>query len=305
MSIGGSSGSSSSNSVSQEYSQSLGLQGSNQQLDQAQAAMQQFQFQQFQQYLQDNPGLAQGRGVPGRGALDQSQHLQRGGTFAQQRLGEQGELGTVNSRQLAQAAKRGDQGLEQLQNFSNTLNPFTQQQIGQLGQNLGDVFRNEILPGIGSGFQGAGQRGSSRQGVAEGLAAQGVLNQFQQGSTQLLNNAYGQAQQAATNLAGIGTGAAQTGANIGAGASSALTQSRIDASGNLIQGLPGLQQANTNQYLAGFQPFQVGSGIIGQPSTLGSSFGIDYGQAYGFRRSTGSSDDQSANLGLSFGGGSS
>jgi hypothetical protein len=274
MSIGGSSGSSSSNSVSQEYSQSLGLQGSNQQLDQAQAAMQQFQFQQFQQYLQDNPGLAQGRGVPGRGALDQSQHLQRGGTFAQQRLGEQGELGTVNSRQLAQAAKRGDQGLEQLQNFSNTLNPFTQQQIGQLGQNLGDVFRNEILPGIGSGFQGAGQRGSSRQGVAEGLAAQGVLNQFQQGSTQLLNNAYGQAQQAATNLAGIGTGAAQTG-------------------------------ANTNQYLAGFQPFQVGSGIIGQPSTLGSSFGIDYGQAYGFRRSTGSSDDQSANLGLSFGGGSS
>ena len=122
---------------------------------------------------------------------------------------------------------QGQQGLQGLNQFANQANPFAQQQISQLGQNLGDMFRQQIMPGIGGDFQNAGQRGSSRQGIAEGLAAQGISQQFQQGSTALQNNAYNQAVNSAGQVAQLGINGAGQQAQIAQGAQGQLMSSQL------------------------------------------------------------------------------
>ena len=73
-------------------------------------------------------------------------------------------------------------------------NPFLQ---GQIEQGQGLINRNlqeNILPSIGGGAASAGQRGSSRQGVAEGIAARSAIEQQSQLSQNLLGQDF-QAQQ--------------------------------------------------------------------------------------------------------------
>ena len=76
-------------------------------------------------------------------------------------------------------------------------NPFLQ---GQIEQGQGLINRNlqeNILPSIGGGAASAGQRGSSRQGVAEGIAARSAIEQQSQLSQNLLGQDFqGQQQRA-------------------------------------------------------------------------------------------------------------
>jgi hypothetical protein len=248
MSLGGSS--SSARNSSSASSNKLGFNISGQQLDQTQLGNQQALLGQFNNQLQ---ATGTGQGFQGH-----AQQLAQGNTQGQQ---------------LAlQQAQAGQAGTQNLQQFSNTLNPFAQQSIQQLGSNLGDVFRNELLPGIGSNFQQAGQRGSSRQGVAQGLASQGVLNQFQQGATGILNNAFNTAQQSSAQLAQLGQG----------------------AQGQFLQGQLGGINAFQGLRQGQFAPFQIGAGIVGQPSTLTQSFGFDTATAQS--QSKGKSKSQSLNV---------
>ena len=82
---------------------------------------------------------------------------------------------------------------QSFQNFMQPNNQMAQQQIGILGKNLSDQFNNQINPAIGSSAQMSGQFGGGRQGVAQGMAIQGMQNAFGQGSAQIQNNAYNQA----------------------------------------------------------------------------------------------------------------
>lgn len=97
---------------------------------------------------------------------------------------------------------RGQGMVGQLGTLGQVGNPFVQQQIGQLGSQLGSFFQNQINPSIRSDFAGMGQLGSSRQAVAQGLATDSLFRNFASGATDLLGNSANLAVQA--NQAGLG-----------------------------------------------------------------------------------------------------
>lgn len=72
-------------------------------------------------------------------------------------------------------------------------NPALQAQMQQVAQNATEAMRENILPALRTGAVQAGQTGSSRQGIAEGLAARDTARQIGQQQTGLLSNAYQQA----------------------------------------------------------------------------------------------------------------
>ena len=57
-------------------------------------------------------------------------------------------------------------------------NPYLQNQIDQLGNDLGRFYSEQLLPGIQSGAGLAGGVGGGRQGVAQGIAGRGVAEEF-------------------------------------------------------------------------------------------------------------------------------
>ena len=72
-------------------------------------------------------------------------------------------------------------GLAQL---GGQANPFLQAQIGGLGGDL-QRFLSQSLNKIGTGFAGANQFGGGRQGLAEGQAITGAINEFGQQAANL------------------------------------------------------------------------------------------------------------------------
>jgi len=173
------------------------------------------------------------------------------------------------------------------QRFLNTLaersqigNPFAQQQIGQFGEDIGRFYREQLLPGIGAQSQMAGQLGGSRQGIAQGLAAQGVTQQFARGATQILNDSAGQALQAAqagmSGQLGQGMGLAQVG-GIG-----------NQAGQGLINSLAPLFNLGLAPYAAEFAPLMTLAGILGSPTVLSSQQSRGSGSGSGFKFGIGS-----------------
>lgn len=114
-------------------------------------------------------------------------------------------------------------------------NPFVMNQIGQLGNQLGAFWQNQIQSGIRSDFTGLGQLGSSRQAVAEGLATDSLFRNFAAGATDLLGGSSQLALQA--NMAGLDS-------------------------------LGGLQSLGLGGY---FGPMATLAGIYGNPTVLNNS----------------------------------
>ena len=118
------------------------------------------------------------------------------GIFQDSRLAEQDALiRQAQDQQLALAGQGGDlanQVAQQQAAFTGLLgagdinNPLVQRQIADLADVVGEQFNRTILPGISQGATGAGQFGSSRQGIAEGLAAGEAANAISRGATQAL-----------------------------------------------------------------------------------------------------------------------
>lgn len=223
-------------------SDSTGFDISRSYLDPQQLAAQQ---QLVAQYQQAAPGLGQ---MPG---FDRSQMFSGMGQYASA-----GQLGGFGQK-LGEAAQYG---MGQLGQFAGQSNPYLNQQIQGLATDAGRMYREQLLPGIGNQAQLAGQRGSSRQGIAQGLAAQGTMDAFLQQANAMRSGAYGMQQQAATDLAGM---------------SPYVTQA-YGAAGDLYgqQGQLANQYAQTNLQ-AQMMPFQIGSQVIGAPSVLQNSFGYD------------------------------
>ena len=91
-----------------------------------------------------------------------------------------------------------------LMDQANGQSPYLQQQIGDLGQNIGQFFNQQLLPGIASDAGGYGQFGGSRQSIAQGMGAQQALQSFQQGATELYQNNWNTGAQRATDLYNLG-----------------------------------------------------------------------------------------------------
>ena len=79
----------------------------------------------------------------------------------------------------------GDAGSSYLEDRLSANNPVLEQQISQLQQDTGRLFREELNPAITSRAVASGTFGGGRQGVAQGLAAESAARVFSQGSTAL------------------------------------------------------------------------------------------------------------------------
>ncbi len=123
------------------------------------------------------------------------------------------------------------------------------QNIDQLGADLGRQFNQQVMPGIQSEAIGLGGGGGSRQGVAEGIAAQGFADAMQRGSTDIMNQEVQRNMQAAT----AGGGLAMQGAMGG------------------LQGMGNVFNMGLNPFMAQFAPFQAMNSIVGPPTVLGKS----------------------------------
>jgi len=96
---------------------------------------------------------------------------------------------------------------------TSTLDPVVNSALTRMSQN----FIAQVMPGLRNEAVAAGQYGSSRQGIAEGLATRGLAQSMGDMSANMYNNAYTTAQQnmygTANNMAGLGLNNAQSNAN--------------------------------------------------------------------------------------------
>lgn len=81
---------------------------------------------------------------------------------------------------------------------TTTLDPV----VNNATRRLTDNFNEQVLPGLRHGAQVAGQFGSSRQGIAEGLAAKGLALGIGDMTGNMYNSAYNNAQNMMQNAAG-------------------------------------------------------------------------------------------------------
>lgn len=190
-----------------------------------------------------------------QGFRDQLQQYQ-GGNFG----GGQAQMQRQQNQLFNQNANiAGNNDLDSMRfqrQFAQQGNPYEQAMIANFGQDIAQQY-NRMLPGLGGEYAAAGQRGSSRQGIAEGLLGQGAMQQFAQGANNLRFQGYQdqgiQAQNAVQNQFG-------------------LREQQLNA----IQQGSNLQQQN--QALQ-FNPFVVGQQVIGTPTALTNSFGFDIAES--------------------------
>lgn len=171
---------------------------------------------------------------------------------------------------LAQA-QQGALGLANSQG-----NPYAQQLMDMTRQQATDAFQQGVMPSINQGAVGAGGFGGSRQGVAQGMAANDFMKNLNNQQTALASDLYGQnigAQSAGINAL---TGIAQTGlgsiGNAVSGAGQALGLGGMP--GQMQLGLGQQQQQLPWQHLQNYQgvvsPF---SGLQAVSSSSGPGFG--------------------------------
>lgn len=239
--------------------------------------------------------LASGRVSPGQFAQQQSEQLGAAGQGFLGRLqgGAQGQGGLAG--QLAGAVggvvQGGAAGTEFLQQRLREGNPFLNEQISQLGQDIGTEFRESILPGIRRGATQIGALGGGRQGVAEGLAAQGAQRSFAQQAANLRFSDLGVRQAAAGQLQ---QAALQGGQLAGAGIGQQLAASQAG-----LGALPGLFNLGQSPFGAAFGPLEQFAGLLGGPTVLstGESRGSSLSQALSQAESQGTSFGQSRGSG--------
>ena len=317
MSLGGSSSRSRSSSESTKF----GLTGSQgfqfNYLDPQQQANQQNLVNQFMPAL-DTSGITSGinagvmgGGFGGRNVIDRLSTPGTQGLFAgfRNNLGEdldqfrQNLAGQVPFLNDLRAQQQGAIG--QLSQFANQYNPYINSQIQQFGQDIQQQFR-EMLPAVGSQAQQAGQRGGSRQGLAEGVMGRGLMDQDARGVADMRSQAYGQQSAAAQSLAGLTTqglgqfqGLQQAGQAqlAGMGIQGAAQMKALQQAGltGALSAIPGISQA---QLQAQLMPFQIGAGVIGAPSVLGLGGNQSFGYEYGTSKSKGKGGSSGLSIGL-------
>jgi hypothetical protein len=137
-------------------------------------------------------------------------------------------------------------GADYLEGRATGENPVLDEQIGNLSEDVGRFFREELNPAIKSQAVGTGQLGGGRQGVAQTGAARVAGEQFVRGATELRSRDQA-ARDAAAGTAG---------------------QLRLQAGGAQLSALPGLYglaEAGVGGELSLYERL---AGVLGGPTTL-------------------------------------
>jgi len=135
-------------------------------------------------------------------------------------------------------------------------NPYLQTAMGSAIRPLTQNYQENVLSGITDQAAGAGQMGSSRQGIAEGIAARGYMDQVGDITGRMASQNYSDAMQRMQSAIGQSQGVANLGM----------------MPATLMEGLGNAQWGDLAKY----------QGIIGAPTTLGAS----RGQSEGWNTST-------------------
>lgn len=209
-----------------------------------------FVFPQQVPFLTNLFGNAQGVQQGVQPGLNQFSQQGLGQIFNQGQFGNQAQFGLAGQTLTDNPLLNSQASLN---NFSNQ--GALQGQIGQLGENLGQFFNEQLLPGISSRTQRAGNApGGDRDQVAVGQAARDSLNAFARGSADLQSQ-FSQQQ----------IGAAQAGG--------ALRLGQLGLGGQQLgqaqAGLPGLAGLGLSQFTAPFAALQQLAQLIGPPTVLG------------------------------------
>ena len=229
------------------------------------------QNQQIQQLLQQmitgqGPGQQLGQSlVPGiQGGI--SEQLGAGdnlltGAAGAQLPAQAGAYETLFGQQPGTTTAPGTQGgqadaqaaIQSLLAGGGGVNPYLDQLVQSAVQGQVDQFGRNVLPGIRTEAQQAGQIGGTRQGIAEGIAAGDLTKSIGNTTADIYGNAFGQ---------------------------------QLGAQGQALQGILGAQQADvtagltaeslTNQnYQQYIQSLLQGTGQVG--GQLGQGLGLGYG----------------------------
>ena len=169
-------------------------------------------------------------------------------------------------------------------------NDLTQRQIGDLADTVGENFNRVIMPSINQGATGAGQFGSSRQGVAQGIAAGDAANAISRGATQALLGGQQtalQAQSMAPSSIGLGLLPSQVQQDVGNQRSN-LAQSQLNDDIQQFNAPREAELQNLQQFnmLLGSNPLMgestntrteetsggLGQSLFGAAVTLGSAY---------------------------------
>jgi hypothetical protein len=116
------------------------------------------------------------------------------GIFQDSRIADLDALITAGQQQQLSQIPSFTQQTQDLQtSFANLLandpnDPLVQARINDFSNIVGDQFNRVILPGIAGGATSVGQSGSSRQGIAEGLASGEAATAIARGVNDLLAN---------------------------------------------------------------------------------------------------------------------
>ena len=204
------------------------------------------------------------------GGKSESQNQSSGGTFVDPSQSPFLEFLRSQGQGLAQSQLAGGGGFGALQGGAQGLlqslfqgqqgpTPGLENQIQQGQSSINRNLQENLLPSIGGGAAAAGQRGSSRQGVAEGIALRGAGEQSANFEQNLRFQDFNQRQDR-----------------------------------NLQGQLAGLSLAPSIGNL-GFQPLQNLAGIIGGPNNLSKS--QSSGQSNSFTQGKGGSSGKGIGFG--------
>ncbi len=213
-------------------------------------------------FLQNLQNLSQNQGLTGL-ASQLGQGLDAGGQFLRDRISDQ--------------------------------NPFLNEQITQLGTDLNRQFTESILPAIGLDAVSVGGLGGGRQGVAQGLAAQGLQQTFGRESAQLRFQDVGLRQAAAGQL--------QASQAAGGNLLGAAQGQQAAASQAGLGSLETLLNLGLSPFQAEFAPLQNLASILGPANILQQSQQASRGISSGFGTSfgSGSSSGRSSSFGIGVG----
>ncbi len=150
---------------------------------------------------------------------------------------------------------RSNPFLSSLQTQAGGNQALVDQQIGQLGTDIGQFTNEQLLPGIRRDFVGVGGLGGARNQIAEGLAAQGAQRAFSSGVTDILSADAARASQAATTGAGL------------------TAQSALGG----LQSLQGQFNLGLSPFQSQFSPLLNMNQIVGPPNVLGRSSAFNFG----------------------------
>lgn len=128
-------------------------------------------------------------------------------------------------------------------------NPALQSGIESAQYNLTQNYKNNVIPSISSGMTANNMYGSSRQGVAEGIAAQAYLDQLRNISSSLTHEGYK-----------TGLGAMAQGFGTASGADVAAMQTGIDGRARIMSATPGVLQSSyiPEQIMEGVKTQELG-----------------------------------------------